>query len=67
MITLRIPQLVCLGCARSVPFTHPLLPRRKRLWRDFDQDLTARSTSKGAVTVPVGAFLSARRVVVLAS
>ena len=39
MITLRIPQLVCAGCAKSVPFTHPLLPRRKRLWLDVDQEL----------------------------
>ena len=38
-ITLRIPQLVCTGCNRSVPFTHPLLPRRKRLWLDMDQRL----------------------------
>lgn len=39
MITLRIPQLVCIACGKSVPFTHPLLPRRKRLWLDLDQEL----------------------------
>jgi transposase-like protein len=38
-ITLRIPQLVCRDCNKSVPFSHPLLPRRKRLWLDLDQDL----------------------------
>lgn len=38
-ITLRIPQLVCNGCNRTVPFTHPFLPRRKRLWLDMDQRL----------------------------
>ncbi|MCZ2111630.1 MAG: transposase [Dehalococcoidia bacterium] len=39
VICLRIPQLVCRGCKRSVPFSHPLLPRRKRLWLDLDQQL----------------------------
>lgn len=39
VITLRIPQLVCLDCHKSVPFTHPLLPRRKRLWLDLDQEV----------------------------
>lgn len=38
-ITLRVPQLVCRGCNKSVPFSHPLLPRRKRLWLDIDQQL----------------------------
>ena len=38
-ITLRIPQLLCVGCNKSVPFSHPLLPRRKRLWGDVDQQL----------------------------
>ena len=38
-ITLLIPQLLCVGCGMSVPFSHPLLPRRKRLWLDLDQDL----------------------------
>lgn len=38
-ITLRIPQLLCGGCGKGVPFTHPLLPRRKRLWLDVDQQL----------------------------
>jgi transposase-like protein len=40
MVQLRIPQLVCRGCNRSIPFTHPLLPRRKRLWLDIDQQVT---------------------------
>ena len=39
MITLRIPQLVCIACGKSVPFSHPLLPRRKRLWLDLNQEL----------------------------
>lgn len=39
MVTLRIPQLICLACGKSVPFRHPLLPRRKRLWLDLDQEL----------------------------
>jgi len=38
-ISLRIPQLLCSGCGKSVPFTHPLLPRRKRLWLDLDQEI----------------------------
>ena len=38
-ITLRIPQLLRAGCNKSVPFSHPLLPRRKRLWGDVDQQL----------------------------
>jgi transposase-like protein len=38
-ISLRIPQLVCRACGKSVPFTHPLLPRRKRLWLDIDQQI----------------------------
>lgn len=36
-ITLRIPQLVCLSCDKAVPFSHPLLPRRARLWLDIEQ------------------------------
>ena len=39
MITLRIPQFVCRSCEKAVPFTHPLLPRRKRLWLDLDQQV----------------------------
>lgn len=39
VLTLRIPQLVCRDCKGTVPFTHPLLPRRKRLWLDIDQHL----------------------------
>ena len=39
MVRLRIPQLVCRECGKSVPFSHPLLPRRKRLWLDLDQQL----------------------------
>lgn len=38
-IELRIPQLLCVACGKSVPFTHALLPRRKRLWLDVDQHL----------------------------
>lgn len=39
-VELRIPQLVCLDCAQAVPFEHPLLPARRRLWLDVDQRLT---------------------------
>jgi transposase-like protein len=39
IVTLRIPQLRCQSCGRSVAFSHPLLPRRKRLWLDLDQQL----------------------------
>ena len=38
-ITIRIPQLVCRVCQKAVPFVHPLLPRRKRLWLDIDQQV----------------------------
>ncbi len=38
-ITLRIPQLVCRTCEKAVPFVHPLLPRRKRMWLDIDQQV----------------------------
>ena len=38
-IELRIPQLLCAACGKSVPFTDKLLPRRKRLWLDLDQEL----------------------------
>lgn len=39
-IELKVPQLVCLDCGRSVPFEHALLPRRQRLWLDLEQRLT---------------------------
>lgn len=39
MITLRVPQLLCRQCGKSVPFSHPLLPPRKRLWLDLDQQV----------------------------
>lgn len=39
IVTLRVPQLVCVSCRKSVPFSHPLLPRRKRLWLDLDQQV----------------------------
>jgi putative transposase len=39
VIQIRVPQLLCSGCGKSVPFTHPLLPRRKRLWLDIDQQV----------------------------
>jgi transposase-like protein len=39
MIHLRIPQLLCRECGKCVPFSHPLLPRRKRLWLDIDQQV----------------------------
>lgn len=40
LIELRVPQLVCVTCGKGVPFEHPLLPRRRRLWLDVDQELT---------------------------
>lgn len=39
VLLLRIPQLICRDCGKSVPFTNPLLPRRKRLWLDIDQQV----------------------------
>lgn len=39
VISLRIPQLVCIDCRRSVPYSHPLLPRRRRLWLDIEHRL----------------------------
>jgi transposase-like protein len=39
-IELRIPQLICRGCNKSVPYSHPLLPARKRLWLDMSQQIT---------------------------
>jgi transposase-like protein len=39
MIVLSIPQLTCTGCGGYVGFSHPLLPRRKRLWLDLEQRL----------------------------
>jgi transposase-like protein len=39
-IVLSIPQLACTGCNGYVGFSHPLLPRRKRLWLDLEQRLT---------------------------
>lgn len=40
VVELRIPQLLCTACGKTVPFTHPLLPPRRRLWLDLDQRLT---------------------------
>jgi len=40
-IDLRIPQLICRGCDKSVAYSHPLLPSRKRLWLDVDQQITS--------------------------
>lgn len=39
-IVLRIPQLRCSTCGGYVSFSHPLLPRRARLWLDMEQRLT---------------------------
>lgn len=38
-IALRVPQLLCTDCGRSVPFVHSLLPPRRRFWLDIDQQL----------------------------
>lgn len=40
VIALALPQLVCVGCRREVPFVLEILPRRKRLWWDIDHLLT---------------------------
>lgn len=38
-VHLRIPQLVCRECRRSVPFVLPCLPRFRRLWCDVEHEL----------------------------
>jgi len=38
-VHLRIPQLVCRECGRSVPFTLSCLPRYRRLWCDVEHEL----------------------------
>lgn len=38
-IRLRIPQLVCRECRRSVAFVLPCLPRFRRLWCDVEHEL----------------------------
>jgi transposase-like protein len=38
-VSLRIPQLVCRGCGRSVAFVLPCLPRFRRLWCDVEHEL----------------------------
>jgi len=38
-IELKVPQLLCVDCGKSVSYEHPLLPRRRRLWLDIDQHL----------------------------
>ena len=37
VLHLRMPQIVCVTCRKSVPVEHPLLLRRQRLWSDIDQ------------------------------
>jgi hypothetical protein len=38
-VQLRIPQLVCRDCKRSVAFVLPCLPRFRRLWCDVEHEL----------------------------
>lgn len=38
-VRLRIPQLVCRQCKRSVAFVLPCLPRFRRLWCDVEHEL----------------------------
>jgi len=37
VLTVKMPQVVCVDCHRSVAIQHPLLPRRQRLWLDLHQ------------------------------
>ena len=37
VVSLRMPQLVCVDCGHHVAFEHPLLRRRQRLWLDIEQ------------------------------
>jgi transposase-like protein len=38
-VRLRIPQLICRRCKRSVAFVLPCLPRFRRLWCDVEHEL----------------------------
>jgi transposase-like protein len=38
-VHLRIPQLICRECCRSVAFVLPCLPRFRRLWCDVEHEL----------------------------
>lgn len=38
-VHLRIPQLICRECSRSVAFVLPCLPRFRRLWCDLEHEL----------------------------
>lgn len=38
-VHLRIPQLICRQCCRSVAFVLPCLPRFRRLWCDLEHEL----------------------------
>ncbi len=38
-VLLRMPQLVCRGCGRAVPFSLPCLPRWRRLWHDVEHQI----------------------------
>lgn len=40
VISLRVPQLCCLGCGRSLALGALFLPARKRYWLDLDQAVT---------------------------
>ena len=37
VVHLRMPQLVCADCRKSVPLEHPLIGRGQRLWLDIEQ------------------------------
>lgn len=39
-ITLRVPQLGCVGCGHGVGLDAPFLPARRRLWADLDRCIT---------------------------
>lgn len=39
-ITLRVPQLRCAGCGRSISLGAPFLPGRRRFWGDLDRRIT---------------------------
>lgn len=39
-ITLRVPQVCCVGCGHGVSLAAPFLPARRRFWGDLDQRIT---------------------------
>lgn len=59
IVTLRVPQLRCLNCGKSVALDARFLPPRRRFWGDLDQRLTEAYLS-GASYRQVKALLERR-------